>query len=67
MLGTVLGTKDALMSKKDEAGVLIRGNSQSTTIVGLLCVCTFCNCRFNHLWIKNITKKKFQNVPKSKT
>ena len=37
MLGTVLGTKDALMSKKDEAGVLIRGNSQSTTI-GLLCL-----------------------------
>ena len=38
MLGTVLGAKDAMMSKKDEAGVLIRGNSQSTTIVGLLCL-----------------------------
>lgn len=38
MLGTILGAKDAMMSKKDEAGVLIRGNSQSTTIVGLLCL-----------------------------
>lgn len=38
MLGTVLSTKDAMMSKKDEAGVLIRENSQSTTRVGLLCL-----------------------------